>query len=100
MFCERVIGTIRRECLDWMILLNEAHLRRVLREWVAHYNRGRPHASLGPGEHRRIEVDARDQVTLFGEGHGEPAGPGRELEDPDATRIGSSGADRAGRRRS
>jgi len=47
-FCERVIGTIRRECLDWMILLNEGHLRRVLREWVA-YNRGRPHASLGPG---------------------------------------------------
>jgi transposase InsO family protein len=37
-FCERLIGTIRRECLDWMILLNEAHLRRVLREWVAHYN--------------------------------------------------------------
>ena len=43
-FCERVIGTIRRECLDWMILLNEAHLRRVLREWVTYYNRGRPHA--------------------------------------------------------
>ena len=48
-FCERVIGTIRRECLDWMILLNERHLRQVLREWAAHYNRGRPHASLGPG---------------------------------------------------
>ena len=48
-FCERLIGTIRRECLDWMILLNERHLRRVLREWVAHYNRGCPHASLGPG---------------------------------------------------
>src|SRR5204863_4366467 len=48
-FCERVIGTIRRECLDWMIPLNERHLRHVLREWVAHYNRGRPHASLGPG---------------------------------------------------
>ncbi len=48
-FCERVIGTIRRECLDWMILLNEDHLRRVLREWVEHYNRGRPHSSLGPG---------------------------------------------------
>ena len=30
-FCERVIGTIRRECLDWMILINEDHLRRVLR---------------------------------------------------------------------
>jgi putative transposase len=48
-FCERVIGTIRRECLDWVIPRNEGHLRHVLREWVAHYNRGRPHASLGPG---------------------------------------------------
>ncbi|HJZ72098.1 MAG TPA: integrase core domain-containing protein [Vicinamibacterales bacterium] len=48
-FCERLIGTIRRECLDWVIPLREDHLRNVLREWVAHYNRGRPHASLGPG---------------------------------------------------
>ena len=48
-FCERAIGTIRRECLDWMIPLNEAHLRCILRQWVVHYNRGRPHASLGPG---------------------------------------------------
>jgi transposase InsO family protein len=48
-FCERLIGTMRRECLDWLIPLNEAHLRRVLEQWVAHYNRGRPHASLGPG---------------------------------------------------
>jgi putative transposase len=48
-FCERVIGTIRRECLDWMIPFNEDHLRRVPQQWVAHYNRGRPHMSLGPG---------------------------------------------------
>src|SRR5207247_7227795 len=48
-FCERLIGTIRRECLDWLILLNERHLRFVLKEWVAHYNQGRPHASLGLG---------------------------------------------------
>jgi putative transposase len=48
-FCERLIGTIRRECLDWMMPFNEGHLRRVLRHWVAHYNRGRPHTSLGPG---------------------------------------------------
>ena len=38
--CERVIGTIRRECLDWMIPLSEAHLRSILREWVVHYNGG------------------------------------------------------------
>jgi len=48
-FCERVIGTIRRECLDFLIPLNERHLRDVLKEWVTHYNRGRPHSSLGPG---------------------------------------------------
>jgi hypothetical protein len=48
-FCERLIGTMRRECLDFVIPMNERHLRAVLREWVAHYNRGRPHSSLGPG---------------------------------------------------
>jgi putative transposase len=48
-YCERLIGTIRRECLDFMIPLNERHLRRILREWVTHYNKGRPHSSLGPG---------------------------------------------------
>ena len=47
--CERVIGTIRRECLDWMIPMSEAHLRSILREWVIHYNGGRPHSALGPG---------------------------------------------------
>jgi transposase InsO family protein len=48
-FCERLVGTMRRECLDLVIPVTERHLRHVLRAWVAHYNRGRPHASLGPG---------------------------------------------------
>jgi putative transposase len=48
-YCERLIGTMRRECLDFMIPFNEKHLRTVLREWVAHYNHARPHRSLGPG---------------------------------------------------
>lgn len=48
-FCERLVGTIRRECLDFLIPLNERHVRRILKEWIAHYNRGRPHSSLGPG---------------------------------------------------
>ena len=47
--CERVIGTIRRECLDWLIPLSESHLRSILRAWVGHYNHGRPHMALGPG---------------------------------------------------
>jgi putative transposase len=48
-FCERLVGTMRRECLDFLIPFNERHLRRILKEWVAHYNHGRPHSSLGPG---------------------------------------------------
>jgi putative transposase len=48
-FCERLIGTVRRECLDYVIPIDERHLRSILRDWVAHYNRGRPHSSLGPG---------------------------------------------------
>ena len=47
--CERVIGTIRRECLDWLIPMTESHLREILKIWVSHYNGGRPHSSLGPG---------------------------------------------------
>jgi putative transposase len=48
-FCERLVGTIRRECLDFVIPLTERHLREILGRWVTHYNRGRPHSSLGPG---------------------------------------------------
>ena len=47
--CERGIGTLRRECLDFVIPRNECHLLGLLKEWVTHYNEGRPHMSLGPG---------------------------------------------------
>jgi len=43
---ERLVGTLRRECLDHLII-NERHLQLVLKEYAAHYNRGRPHRSLG-----------------------------------------------------
>jgi transposase InsO family protein len=48
-YCERFVGTARRECLDWMIAPNERHLRHVLAEWIPHYNGERPHSALGPG---------------------------------------------------
>jgi putative transposase len=47
--CERLLGTLRRECLDLMIPLTERHLCRILHEWVCHDNAGRPHMALGPG---------------------------------------------------
>ena len=40
---ERLVGTFRRECLDHIIVLNDRHLRAVLREFVQHYNEARPH---------------------------------------------------------
>ena len=43
---ERVIGTLRRECLDHLIILDEQHLRSVLTEFVGYYNRERPHRTL------------------------------------------------------
>jgi putative transposase len=47
--CERLLGTLRRECLDFLIPLTGDHLRRLLRAWVCHDNTGRPHMALGPG---------------------------------------------------
>ena len=47
--CERLGGSMRRECLDFLIPLNDRHLRAILKEWGVHYNRGRPRSSLGPG---------------------------------------------------
>ena len=45
--CERVIGTLRRECLNRTLILGRRHLETVLAEYVEHYNSHRPHRSLG-----------------------------------------------------
>ena len=44
---ERWVKSVRTECLDHLLILNERHLRRVLREYVTWFNRWRPHRSLG-----------------------------------------------------
>ena len=62
LFAERVIGTLRRECLDHMIILNERHLYDVLHEYIfEYYNVSRTHMSLGKDspEHRSIQKDGK-----------------------------------------
>jgi putative transposase len=45
--CERMIGTLRREVFDRLLIVNDYHLRRALTEYLLHYNTARPHRSLG-----------------------------------------------------
>jgi putative transposase len=44
---ERFVRTIRSECLDWLLILDQEHLERVLRVFIDHYNVHRPHRALG-----------------------------------------------------
>jgi transposase InsO family protein len=56
-YAERLIGTIRRECVDHLIVLGEAHLRRIIRQYVAFYNGVRTHRALGQDSpvHRAVQ---------------------------------------------
>jgi putative transposase len=68
-FVERLIGSVRRECLDHVLVLNERHLRRILTRYVAYYHRARTHLSL--------EKDAPDGRPI------EPPEAGTVLEIPE-----------------
>jgi len=46
-FCERWVETLRAECLDWTLVLGRRHLERVLRTYIDHYNKERPHRGIG-----------------------------------------------------
>ena len=60
-YIERVIGSLRRECLNHVIVLNEAHLRRILRAYLAYYHRTRTHLALN-----KDAPDARPASSAFG----------------------------------
>jgi putative transposase len=57
-YAERLIGSIRRECLDHLIVFNERQLRRILREYFHYYNEVRPHQSLEQNAPLPREVQA------------------------------------------
>ncbi|MDP3938769.1 MAG: integrase core domain-containing protein, partial [Deltaproteobacteria bacterium] len=66
-FVERVIGSIRRECLDHVIVFGENHLRRVLKSYLHYYDRARPHISLQRNAPvpRNIEPPSRGRVIAI-----------------------------------
>src|ERR1700751_1712708 len=53
-FAERLIGSIRRECLDYIVVLGEAHLRRILKSYALYYNRASEHPSVYVVEEKRL----------------------------------------------
>ena len=68
-YVERVIGSVRRECLDHVIVFNESHLRRVLRQYLLYYHGSRTHLSLekdAPAP-RPMEPPNRGRVVEFPE---------------------------------
>ena len=66
-FVERVIGSIRRDCLDHVIVLNESHLARILLEYIDYYHTARPHQSLDHNSPLPRAVEALEQGHVVAE---------------------------------
>jgi len=64
-YVERVIGSIRRECLDQTIIFGEAHLRRTLISYARYYNRARTHLSLGKDSPIPRPVQHHGRITVI-----------------------------------
>jgi putative transposase len=68
--CERFIGSVRRECLDHMLILNERHLQSIIGEYVNYFNHSRPHQGIG----QRIPDPREDDQNRVGERSGRIVG--------------------------
>jgi transposase InsO family protein len=68
-YVERLIGSIRRECLDHIIIFNESHLRRVLSSYFQYYHRTRTHLSLDKDcpQPRRVQSSSAGKIIVFPE---------------------------------
>ena len=62
--CERLVGTLRRELLDRVLIIGERHLQAVLTEYQAHYNTARPHQGIG--QHVPDDQPDAPRATLTG----------------------------------
>ena len=64
--CERMIGTLRRELLDRILVINERHLRRILADYLQHFNTARPHRTLGQLAPAQAETRPPPVINLTG----------------------------------
>lgn len=65
--CERFFGSLRRECLDHILLLGERHLRRVLREYVTYFNECRPHQGIDQAIPKNASAASNDNIAAVGD---------------------------------
>ena len=66
-YCERVIGTLRRDCLDRVSVVGEQHLRRILRNYLEYYHGSRTHLALdkdAPEPRQRESIDGGKAIAL------------------------------------
>ena len=68
-YAERFVGSLRRECLDHVIALNERQVYRIVSSYARHYNRARTHLALAKDapEPRRVQSRANGRVVAFPE---------------------------------
>lgn len=64
-YVERLIGSVRRECVNQFIVLNERHLRRILTEYFHYYHHARAHLSLDQYSPVTRDVERRDRGELI-----------------------------------
>jgi transposase InsO family protein len=62
--CERMIGTLRRELLDRLLIVNERHLHRVVTVYLSHFNACRPHRSLAQLAPAQVETGPPEPINL------------------------------------
>ncbi len=58
--CERFIGSVRRECLDFVLILSAAHGRKIIREYISFFNQARPHQGID----QQIPVPPTTQLAI------------------------------------
>jgi putative transposase len=61
--CERFLGSVRRECLDYFLILSERHLYRLMKQYQGYFNHARPHQGIGQGIPCQPDLEPKPQMT-------------------------------------